>query len=153
MGSCTKSRELITCIRRPRSPPTAPCRPFSPRHAGQRGYGASLEMELPTESTITRARDRLKGSGSDKAVWVTSFWYQLKVLLDRQSKQSRGEVRVTTTDSMYLSGGCLWVYPGFVSFCFSEERTHRKGRVLPVCGRFVLTLYWGRGCYFLRLTC
>lgn len=58
----------------------------------QRGYGASLEMELPTESTITRARDRLKGSGSDKAVWVTSFWYQLKVLLDRQSKQSRGEV-------------------------------------------------------------
>lgn len=51
-----------------------------------------LDMAVPTKETITTTRDRLKGSGSDKSEWVTSFWYQLKVLLQRQSRQSRGEV-------------------------------------------------------------
>lgn len=50
-------------------------------------------MAVPTASTVTKTRDRLKDSGSDKSVWVTSFGYQLKVLLQRQSRQSRGEVR------------------------------------------------------------
>ncbi|CAM9153959.1 unnamed protein product [Scytosiphon promiscuus] len=50
------------------------------------------DMAVPTASTVTKTRDRLKGSGSDKSVWVTSFGYQLKVLLQRQSRQSRGEV-------------------------------------------------------------
>lgn len=49
-------------------------------------------MAVPTETTITKTRDRLKGSGSDKSEWVTSFGYQLKVLLQRQTRQSRGEV-------------------------------------------------------------
>eukprot|EP00904_Undaria_pinnatifida_P003909 jgi/Undpi1/13519/HiC_scaffold_8.g03178.m1 len=51
-----------------------------------------LDMAVPTETTITKTRDRLKGSGSDKSEWVTSFGYQLKVLLQRQTRQSRGEV-------------------------------------------------------------
>eukprot|EP00903_Cladosiphon_okamuranus_P006188 g6085.t1 len=50
------------------------------------------DMAVPTASTVTKTRDRLKGSGSDKSEWVTSFAYQLKVLLQRQSRQSRGEV-------------------------------------------------------------
>ncbi|CAB1099125.1 ABC [Ectocarpus sp. CCAP 1310/34] len=52
----------------------------------------SSDMAVPTASTVTKTRDRLKGSGSDKSEWVTSFGYQLKVLLQRQSRQSRGEV-------------------------------------------------------------
>eukprot|EP00904_Undaria_pinnatifida_P003908 jgi/Undpi1/13518/HiC_scaffold_8.g03177.m1 len=51
-----------------------------------------LDMDVPTEASITTSRNRLKGSGSDKSEWVTSFGYQLKVLMQRQSRQSRGEV-------------------------------------------------------------
>lgn len=57
-------------------------------------------MAVPTSSTVTKTRDRLKGSGSDKSEWVTSFGYQLKVLLQRQSRQSRGEVSIRGTNSL-----------------------------------------------------
>ena len=49
-------------------------------------------MAVPTEHTIARTRGRLDGGGSDKSYWVTSFGYQMKVLLQRHTKQSRGEV-------------------------------------------------------------
>ena len=50
------------------------------------------DMAIPTESAIAKTRDRLTLSGSDKSSWGTSFWFQIKVLLERESKQSRGEV-------------------------------------------------------------
>lgn len=65
-----------------------------PRQVMGIGKGStSLDMNEPTESTVDDARDRLKDNRPDGARWVTSFWYQLRVLLQRQSKQSRGEVR------------------------------------------------------------
>ncbi|CAM9433449.1 unnamed protein product [Ascophyllum nodosum] len=35
-----------------------------------------LDMTVPTESTISKTRDRLKDSGSMNSKWMTSFWYQ-----------------------------------------------------------------------------
>lgn len=73
--------------------PNLPCLPQS-------------DMAVPTAATVTKTRDRLKGSGSDKSEWVTSFAYQLKVLLQRQSRQSRGEVSIRGRTSL----GCRpWV--------------------------------------------
>lgn len=72
--------------------PNLPCPPQS-------------DMAVPTASTITKTRDRLKGSGSDKSEWVTSFGYQLKVLLQRQSRQSRGEVSISLISRHNTKGG------------------------------------------------
>eukprot|EP00752_Nemacystus_decipiens_P017531 g15711.t1 len=65
---------------------------LSEAYKQRRAGPLASDMAIPTASTVTKTRDRLKGSGSDKSDWVTSFAYQLKVLLQRQSRQSRGEV-------------------------------------------------------------
>lgn len=86
-------------------------------------------MTIPTEASVAMTRDRLKGNGSDKSEWVTSFGYQLKVLLQRQSKQSRGEVRSHERQSdqdLLVQGGAgereregsvIWVF-SWVRFRF-----------------------------------
>lgn len=94
-----------------RNPPTAPTsRPQSRFHVMFRVRVAGdtqSDMAVPTISTVTKTRDRLKGSGTDKSEWVTSFRYQLKVLLERQSRQSRGEVR---EHSKAGNGGCRFCW-------------------------------------------
>lgn len=80
------------------------------------------DMFVPTESTIAQTRDRLDGSGSDKSDWATSFGYQMKVLLQRQSKQSRGEVRT----SVSMTAGVL---PFLTTTSFTVLLPH--GRVGP----------------------
>ncbi|CAN0344284.1 unnamed protein product, partial [Phaeothamnion confervicola] len=50
-----------------------------------------VAMGLPTASSLEDASQRVPDSGGGQR-WVTSFWYQLRVLLDRQQKQSRGEI-------------------------------------------------------------
>ncbi|KAG5177382.1 ATP-binding cassette superfamily [Tribonema minus] len=53
--------------------------------------GALKARGVPTADSIKVAETEFKDKKLSTS-WVTTFWYQLRVLLERQGKQSRGEV-------------------------------------------------------------